>query len=106
MPRTEVYQLRLTSEEKGKLAGIAEKNGLSIAQMIRQDYELADRPPSSVEKLPKNMDGLMMVAIGKRTKVVTHDGMAILVKQFRGQGYTKPVAERMAREQLGSDESR
>jgi len=40
MPRSEVYQLRLTSKGKGKLAHLARERRLSIAQMIRSDYEL------------------------------------------------------------------
>lgn len=40
MPKTEVYQLRLTSEEKKRLAHLAQEKDLSIAQMIRKDYGL------------------------------------------------------------------
>lgn len=41
VPRTEVYQLRLTSAEKGDLARQARAEGLSIAQMIRRRFGLA-----------------------------------------------------------------
>jgi hypothetical protein len=40
VPRTEVYQLRLHPQEKGRLARKAEERGTSIARMIRQDYGL------------------------------------------------------------------
>jgi hypothetical protein len=36
MPRTEVYQLRLSKEEKAQLARMAEERHLSIANLIRE----------------------------------------------------------------------
>jgi hypothetical protein len=42
MPRTEVYQLRLSTEEKIALAHEAKKRGVSIARMIRADYGLLE----------------------------------------------------------------
>jgi hypothetical protein len=41
MTRTEVYQLRLTTDEKVALVRMAKDRNLSVAQMIRTDYGLA-----------------------------------------------------------------
>jgi len=41
MPKNREYILRLTSEEKTKLVRTAKERGLSVAQMIREDYELS-----------------------------------------------------------------
>lgn len=40
MPRTEVYQLRLTKPEKDELARRAKEQGISIAKLIRQRLSL------------------------------------------------------------------
>ena len=41
MPRDRGYILRLTNEEKAKLAQLASERQVSIARMIREDYGLA-----------------------------------------------------------------
>lgn len=41
MPRSEVYQLRLTPDEKAALASLAKAEGMSIARMIRRRFGLS-----------------------------------------------------------------
>lgn len=84
MPRTKVYQLRLTPEEKMALAGKARNRDLSIAQMIRRDYGLAEAGIEVTDRLEE-----------------LHGAIQHLTQQLKNQGYTTPVAERMARKQLG-----
>lgn len=54
MPRSEVYQLRLSSAEKAALAHLAAREGLSIARMIRRRFGLSSDPTpvEGVAKLP------------------------------------------------------
>lgn len=65
MPRTEVYQLRLTPDEKATLARKGKARGLSVAQMIREDYGLTPRQvgpvaePQEVENATKNLQDLI-----------------------------------------------
>jgi hypothetical protein len=47
MPRTEVYQLRLTKSEKDELARRAEVQGVSIAKLIRQRLKLDAKPEAT-----------------------------------------------------------
>lgn len=52
MPRTEVYQLRLTQNEKGELARQASAEGISIATMIRRRFGLSAPPAPKVNAAP------------------------------------------------------
>lgn len=47
MPRTEVYQLRLTKDEKKELAETARQSGLSVAQFIRKRCGLGTVGPAA-----------------------------------------------------------
>jgi len=90
MPRTEVYQLRLTKAEKAALAHEAKKRGISIARMIRTDYgllEVRDAIEDLADMAVEDPEGVRF---------------AYLTRQLKSQGYTTPVAERMARKQLGT----
>lgn len=94
MPRTEVYQLRLTSKEKEILALKARGRRLSVAAMIRRDYGLDDA--AVVEAVRAYVDNRGNAATVEPESI----SAARLVQRLKNQGYTTPVAERMAREQL------
>jgi len=66
MPRTEVYQLRLTPEEKKALASKAHTRGVSIAQMIREDYGLGKVPVLHAEDLQAHAEEPAVAARLKR----------------------------------------
>lgn len=85
MPKTEVYQLRLTSDEKAELAYAASMNGGSIAKLIRDTFGLGDR---SYRKVSVPLSGP-----GKSTQ------LSKLIKQLEAQG--NPEAEEVARKRLG-----
>lgn len=123
MSRTEVYQLRLTPEEKAELARQAKSKGQSIAQMIRTDYGLiaSNRPnawlaaqiqaekdalleetpqePSASqtwEEVRKNDEAVASVINGELANEVK---LSKLIKQLEAQG--NPDAEEVARKRLG-----
>lgn len=86
MPRTEVYQLRLTPHEKALLAKVAAHQGCSIAKLIRLRCGLeGDSTEAERSYPPRDIESRK----------------ADLTQRFKSQGYTTPVAERMARDALG-----
>lgn len=54
MPRTEVYQLRLSKDEKDELARRAKLQGVSIAKLIRQRLDL-DANNADMRKLKEEL---------------------------------------------------
>jgi hypothetical protein len=121
MPRTEVYQLRLTKDEKVELAGQAALNGGSIAKLIRDTFGLGDRsrrfasPPYETSQERENK-AKVREAVGKGesfevevvpgfiqtdSRETAEASLEPLVQQLKGQGMTTPVARREARKRLG-----
>lgn len=91
MPRDTVYQLRLTHTEKAKLKRLAGDE--SISQMIRRTFGLDTETPEEPEA--PEMD-----AVGADPAALSGAGLEALTQQFHTQGYTWPIARRMAREEL------
>lgn len=101
MPRTEVYQLRLTSQEKAELAARAQSEGGSIAALIRRRCGLSAPPPASAPTAQPIEGQVGAVLDQGYVRKVTDQDIDQLVTRLKGQGYTGPVARRMAKEQLG-----
>ena len=117
MPRTEVYQLRLTRAEKDSLAAQAREAGVSIAVLIRGRLYLSTGQKERLrrEKIKKDLTTARRVKSSKALTVHISkeelDGAAaaenhelsldLLTQKLKNQGYTTRVAERMARKQLG-----
>lgn len=89
MPRTEVYQLRLTKAEKDELASRAKLQGVSIAKLIRQRLALdaaeepLAKPGEVIEVKGSPEDFTQRVAFHKLRMPL-------------------PAAERLARQELSS----
>lgn len=92
MPRDTVYQLRLTHQEKAKLKRLAGDE--SISQMIRRTFGLDTETPEEPDSPPE------MDAAAADPAALSGSGLEALTQQFHAQGYTWPIARRMAREEL------
>lgn len=87
MPRTEVYQLRLSKQEKDELANRAREQGISIAKLIRQRLKL---DAEVVVAAPRS---------GKTTAMVADDLLAARVNEL-SMRMPRSNAERLARREL------
>lgn len=103
MPRTEVYQLRLTSEEKGRLAHLAQEKDLSIAGMIREDYGLdLGREPEPVKERPAKASVEDARPVGSTPTPSADKRFKQLVAQLQSRMPLKD-AEETARKRLGME---
>ena len=97
MPRDTVYQLRLTHQEKARLKKLAGEE--SISQMIRKTFGLTPAEPEEPET--PEMDAAAGDAAALSGPGSDRDeAIEALTQQFHNQGYTWPIARRMAREEL------
>jgi len=95
MPRTEVYQLRLTKDEKAELAEIAHSEGMSIANLIR-DRCLINQPAVIDRAQSREIVREITAPVVPERAQRIHERM----KQLVGQGYTSRVALNMARKEF------
>lgn len=128
MPRTEVYQLRLTPAEKAKLGHLAMVEKMSIARMIRKHFGLSSTtsPPPSDDPVTARQKAEAREAVAQGEYEVevkaetsapspakpppapeppspepsTEDIEALARQIFYGEGQTMAVARRIARERL------
>lgn len=102
MPKDCVYQLRLTSEEKAKLAFVAKGRESSIAQMIRQDYGLdLGREPESVKERPAKASVETPRPVGSTPTPSAHSASEIKRLAMQRHGHLPlGFAERKVREEL------
>lgn len=106
MPRDQVYQLRLTSEEKAKLASVAQGRDSSIAQMIRKDYGLdsdAAREIANLNPAPKVVrEALEQPSPSTAVSAeMAEKRFKQLVAQLQGKGFSKEEAETAVRQRTG-----
>jgi len=92
VPRTEVYQLRLTTEEKELLAHRAKTKGISIAKMIRRAVGLE-------EELPNPSDGIPVNPVPKASHASKDEAYNRLVQRNHKRMGLK-AAESLARREL------
>ncbi len=111
MPRTEVYQLRLTRGEKDMLGHMAREQGVSIAAVIRHALGLSVRDGRTIRK-----DEITPEEARRRAKIAedietlrqslppdpgADKSYTRLVKQLQAQGYDLEDAQARARKRLG-----
>lgn len=97
MPRTEVYQLRLTKAEKDELAERAKLQGVSIAKLIRQKLGLAATEERRILQTPGVADGLS--AAVAEVEALDPPSYDRLVAKHKLRMPTS-AAERLARKEL------
>jgi hypothetical protein len=99
MPRTEVYQLRLTKAEKDLLAEKARECGLSIAGLIRTEVGLSDRAAAIGESQSK---GQRLAGDRPSVPIAESDPSKLtkLIKQLEAQGKSPAVATALASRRL------
>lgn len=115
MPRSDVYQLRLYPGEKERLKALAVKGGhQSIATMIRATFGLDasalrvtrdgvdvtdehEELAATVQVIEDNPDLISRIASS-----TAHDEAQLTrrINQLCNQGYTRPVAARMAKAEM------
>lgn len=101
MPRTEVYQLRLTKDEKDALASEAKRRDISIALLMRRRIGLDSiyEPPPKVALVAREVESPeppTAVIIG----TIEKSDYNRVTKRYEDQGYTKEDAEKKARDEL------
>ena len=99
MPKDCVYQLRLTSEEKAKLASVAKERDSSIAQMIRKDYGLDQSLRVSGEPLEA-----VAAVIKKLPRELPPEKPGPLQQMFDEKRFKQLVAQLQARMPLAKAE--
>ena len=99
MRKSRVFQFKLTDEEFEELRELARTEGMNVSATIRSRCEIGGygREPEPVKERPAKASVEESRPVGS-----TPTPSADLVKQFKNQGYTTPVAERMARKEMGS----
>ncbi len=100
MPRDCVYQLRLTRDEKDRLASMARARDLSIAGLIRAELQLDVEVRRVTFSVPVQEESAPEIRTDSQEETA-EASLVPLARQLQNQGYTKPVAERMARKKLG-----
>lgn len=86
--------MRMHAHEKAKLKRLAGDE--SISQMIRRTFGLDAEEPESGPAMDATPDSDVALAGSG-----SDEALEQMTKQFHNQGYTWPVARRMAREELG-----
>jgi hypothetical protein len=100
MPRTEVYQLRLTKDEKAGLANLAKSNGISIAKLIRLRVGLSEKEPALSDEEVRSA-AISSAIHAEKQALISDDRLTKLVKQLEAQGQSPAEAQERARRQLG-----